>query len=149
MDDRRRSARTTTPDIPTAFRDVFRRAAYRAQGRIEPGQLEAYFDVLGMLDPYELERAAITYARRSKFMPTPAEWHAGVLAQRSCRCPKCNGLGMIVVRYYSDEPFDIAICDCKHGGHFRDDGGEAFIRDRLCLGPKNRVALLEDFGDQP
>ena len=64
-------------------------------------------------------------------------------------CPKCNGLGMIVVRYYSDEPFDIAICDCKHGGHFRDDGGEAFIRDRLCLGPKNRVALLEDFGDQP
>jgi|SRR5215471_3110220 len=145
MDDRRRSARAVMPTVPDAFRDVFRRAVHRAIGtHIEPDMVGSYFDVLGGLDPYDLERAAINHARRTKFLPTPAEWHAGVLAQRR-RCPKCNGRGMIVVRYYSDDPFDVAICDCDHGRHFRDDGGEAFIRQRLCLAPKNRVALLEDF----
>ena len=146
MDNRRRSAHTTIPVVPEAFRDVFRRAVHRAIGtHIEPDMVGSYFDVLGGLDPYELERAAITHAKRSKFLPTPAEWRAGVLAQRRGRCPTCDGRGMIVVRYYSDEPFDVAICDCDHGRHFRDDGGEGFIRQRLCLGPKNCVALLEDF----
>lgn len=60
------------------------------------------------------------------------------------RCLRCGNKGLIRVNYHSGEPFDVGICECQAGQHWRTAGEDA-IRARLLLADENRVALLEDF----
>lgn len=62
------------------------------------------------------------------------------------RCPCCGDLGLIRVNYRSGEPFDIAICDCRHGEPFR-IGGEALVRARCGIEgqSEHQVAYRELF----
>lgn len=62
-------------------------------------------------------------------------------------CAKCLNAGVIRVNYLSEEPFDLAICDCQAGQFWRyHDDVEGTIRQRFQVpDPAHQIALLEDF----
>ncbi len=65
-------------------------------------------------------------------------------------CRYCAGKGLILVKYESGEPFDLAVCSCGRGRYFR-QAGAAFIRHCTPgIDPvTTRIANLEDFEDVP
>lgn len=63
-------------------------------------------------------------------------------------CPKCADKGLIRVAYESGEPFDVAICTCRHGRVWR-QGGEALVRQRMNLTAEHQVSYLEHVEDEP
>jgi hypothetical protein len=148
------------PCSEKAFRDVFGRLVRQtktAPGTIDRFTAGAYYELLGELPLEALRDAAERWARTNVFFPSVAEWRlAATSLDREptdlCDCTVCDDRGLIVVRYVTNESFDLAICNCRRGNWFR-AAGERFIRARLQLDATHRIADVDAFagddGDCP
>jgi len=150
--------KTTTPDW---FGALFRELATALQPRrLPPDALAVYYGTLAQLGEDKLRAAALTLKRR-QFFPTTGEWYAAAMNTRAqasppvaARCARCEGRGLIVVRYHTGEPFDLAICDCPRAQPFRIGGPELVAQfvttplgGRIRMTDENRIGYVEDFAD--
>jgi len=145
---------TVTELIPPTFVEMFGRLVRRTKtAPLERTTMRDYWLALREVPLIVLEQAAEDLSRTSVFFPSVAEWLARATRLQTGpngRCVICRGHGVVVIRYHTGEPFDLAVCTCAKGDCFREENGVAFLRHRFHLGPANRVGGLENFDvEQP
>lgn len=62
-------------------------------------------------------------------------------------CSHCANRGVLVLRYKSGEPFDLAVCTCQAGAYWMAQG-ESWIRQHFNLDATHQVGSLADIEDE-